>query len=180
MEPEQKSKKRKWWNNGWLGLLVLILTFATLFVIGRYSATYEPNPVIEGRQLSEWTDDLKSIGWEDAEHEEAVAVLISHKEEVIPVFVTWLRERDTFAQTVYLFTMTVLEGKGDLLDYRGSYFNQLHAARALKQIGDGRAEVLNALNDVVHQYDGTGHYAGEVAQNTLQKLKAQQVAAPNP
>ncbi len=175
MPSEQKARKRKWWNNGWLGLLVLILIFATLFVTGRYSATYEPNPVIEGRQLSEWTDDLKSIGWEDAEHKNAVAVLMSHKEEVIPVFVIWLRERDTFAQSVYFFTMILFEGKGgDLLDYRGSYFNQLHAARALKQIGDGRPEVLEALRDVVKQYGGTRHYAAEVAQETLQKLEAQQ------
>lgn len=178
MKRANSKQKPKWWNNGWLGLVVLILTFTTLFLIGRYSATYEPNPVIEGRSLSEWTDDLKSIGWEDREHEKAVTLLKTHKEEAIPIFITWLRERDTFPQCVYFSTMILLEGKGgDLLDYRGSYFNQLEAARALKQIGDGRPEVLEALEEVVQEYADTGHYAGEVAHETLRKLKAQQGGA---
>ena len=161
----------------------MLLTFAVLFVVGRYSATYEPNPTIEGRSLSDWTGDLKSIGWEDSAHHKAVAILKNHREQVVPIFVIWLRERDTFPQGVYFLTMSILEGKGGhLLDYRGSYFNQLAAARAIEQLKDGRPEVVAALNDVIKQYQGTGHYAARTAQETLKTIQdkeAQQDAPSN-
>ena len=142
-------------------------------MIGRDSPTYEPNPTIEGRKLSEWTDDIGSSGWENLKRDEAVAVLRKHREQVIPIFVTWLGARDTFPQEVYFSVMSILEGKGGhLLDYRGAYFNQLDAARAIGQLEDGRPAVLDALKDVVRQYEGTGHYAGTVARETLQALEA--------
>ncbi len=181
MSSAEIRRKPKWFNNGWIGLVVLLLAFAILFLSGRYSPTYEPNPQIEGRLLSEWTDDLKSIGWEDSGHEKAVAVLKANRAEVVPVLIEWLGEKDTFPQSVYFSTMTLLEGKGtDLLDYRGSYFNQLHAAWAFKHLDDARPEVIEALEGVVEQYGGTRHYAGEVAAETLQKLKARRASAPAP
>ncbi len=183
MESPKSSRKPKWWNNGWLWFAAMLLTFAVLFVIGRYSATYEPNPKIEGRSLSDWTNDLKSIGWEDSDHHKAVIVLRNHREQVIPVFVTWLRERDTLPQSVYFLTMDILAGKqGPRLSYRGSFYSQLAAARAIKQLEDGRPEVVAALNDVIKQYQGSGHYAARTAQETLEALhkkEAQQDAPSN-
>ena len=180
MHSQKTNRKPKWWNNGWLWLAAILSTWALLFVIGRYSATYEPNPTIEGKRLSEWTNDIKSIGWEDWEHRSSVDVLNRHKEQVVPIFIIWLRARDTFPQEVYFFTIGLLEGKsGHLIDYRGAYFSQLAAAEALEQLKDSRQEVLAALKDVIKQYEGTGHLASRVAQETLQILEAQQAAARN-
>lgn len=172
METQKATRKRKWWNNGWISLLVLFLSFTVLFLIGKYSPTYEPNPTIDGRLLSEWTGDLASAGGHDVAHSGAVDVLRAHRSEVTPVLIKWLGKRDTFPQTIYFGTMTILEGKtGHLLDYRGAYFNQLEAARAFMYMGDKDPKIIRALEGVVVQYQGTGHYAGEVASEALQKLR---------
>ncbi|MEP4079020.1 hypothetical protein [Haloferula sp.] len=166
------KKKVKWWNNGWIGLAVLLVSLSILFVVGKHSPEYQPDPVIEGRRLSEWANDVKKYSWRDVDHYKAVEVLKAHKDELKPVLVEWLDERDSIPQVVYLTTMSLLEGKrNDLLDYRGAYFNQVRAANALREIGDTDPEIISGLNRVVRQYGSTRHYAAEVAEDTLNKLQ---------
>lgn len=172
MSDLKAKPKPKWWNNGWIGLVVLLVTYAVLFVLGKYSGTFEPDPVYDGRKLSEWTDDLKDYDpMSDAAHYKAVEVLKAHRQELKPVLIQWLDERDTFPQGVYFFTMTMLEGKGGhLLDYRGAYFNQIQAANALRALGESDPAVIAALQRVLKQYEGQRHYAAEVAAKALEKL----------
>jgi hypothetical protein len=173
MSAVNKKPKPKWWNNGWIGLVVLLLLFGILFIVGKHSGTYEPDPVYDGRRLSEWTDDLKDHDpISDAPHYRAVEVLKAHEQELTPILIQWLDERDTFPQAVYFFTMTMLEGKGkDLLDYRGAYFNQIQAANALRALGKRDPAVIAALQRVVDLYGGQKHYAAQVAEKALQKLR---------
>ena len=176
MEPEQKSRPRKWWNNGWLSLLVLLLLFFALFLIGKYSPTYEPNPVVEGRLLSEWTNDLKAPSGDDEPHSRAVGVLKSHRAEVTPILIHWLSEKNSFPEDIYYETMNILDGKsgqflGPRLFYGGAYFNQLNAAWAFYYMGDRDPKIIAALKQVVRQYQGSRHWAGEVASRTIEKLE---------
>jgi hypothetical protein len=170
MKKSKTKRKPKWWNNGWVGLVLLLITYFTLFYIGKFSATYEPNPVIEGRLLSDWTDDLGSPGWQEAAHRRAVVVLREHREEVTPILIEWLDERDTIPQLIYYSSMSIREGKGkDLLDYRGSYYNQIQAAMAFQYMEGNGDEVNEALRRVIDQYGEGRHYAAELAQEALNK-----------
>lgn len=139
MKDRTINPKRKWWNNGWIGLSILLAVYIALFVTGRNSLTTQtqPNPLVEGRQLSEWIDELPSydllLYGEDIR---AAEVLRRHQPELSPILVRWLDTRDTFPQLVYFFTMSRYRGNPTyyLQDDLGVYPWQLRAAKAARAL----------------------------------------------
>ncbi len=135
MEDCKFKPKRRWWNNGWIGLAILLVLYILLFITGKNSLQSELNPLVEGRQLSEWTDELLDHdSFFSDEHNRASEVLRRHQQELCAVLVRWLDTRDTFPQHLYFFTISRYRGNPTfyLRDDLGAYSWQFRAAKAAR------------------------------------------------
>ena len=165
-------KRAKWWNNGWIGILVLLCAYAVFFVVGRNSPAYAPDPVYEGRRLSEWTGDLENHDASALPHSKAVEVLKAHQVAIRPILVRWLDERNSIPEVVYIASMQTVEGKHwNLLHYYGAHMNHGYAANALRVLGDRDPGLIAALERTKAHYDGKSFFVEEELTRAIEELK---------
>ncbi len=153
MEDSTIRRKRKWWNNGWIGLAILLGIYVVLFITGKNSLQTEPNPLVEGRLLSEWTDELHDQ-FSSYERNGPDEVLRRHQQEVSPVLVGWLDKRDTFPELVYFFTMSRYRGDPTyyIRDDLGAHSWQLRAAEASLVLRRNDPLIVAALGRNLEHY----------------------------
>lgn len=182
-----EEPKPKWWNNGWIGLAIVLVVYATLFIVGKNSVQHEPDPVYDGREMSEWTDALSSydaLKNYDATfydvHDKAPKVLRMHQQELTPILVRWLDARDTVPQLVYFFTMSRFGGDDGpyLRDDRGAHSKHLRAVKVIQVLSVRDPSLIAALERNIEHYraqnefkKGKGGGLADIAEKALHKLK---------
>ena len=188
MSDAKIKPKPKWWNNGWLGLVTLLVGYATLFLVGKKSVQYEPDPVYDGLELSDWTDALSSYDalknydrtFYDMRNR-APEVLRRHQQVLSPILVRWLDARDNVPQLIYFFTMSRFGGSNGpyLRDDCGAHSNHLRAVKVIQVLGVRDPTLIAALERNLEHYKaenefkkGKGGDLAEITKKALNKLKS--------
>lgn len=187
MSATKIKPKPKWWNSGWIGLAIIIVVYTTLFIVGKNSVRYEPDPVYDGLELSEWTNALSNYDalrnyaptFYDV-HNRAPEVLRRHQPELTQILVRWLDARDTVPQLVYFFTMSVVgETKGPYLrNDCDAHSKHLRAVKVIQVLSVRDPSLIAALERNIEHYreqikfkKGKGGGLADIAEKALQKLR---------
>ena len=159
-----------------MGLSILLVIYLLLFLAGKNSLQSETNPLVEGRLLSEWTDDLRDHDSFFADdHNMACEVLRRHQRELSPVIIGWLDTRDAFPQLVYFFTISRYRGDPTyyVRDDLGAHSWQFRAAKAARVFRMKDASLATALSRNLERYRDQNDFKkgrnelAEAAENAL-------------
>lgn len=188
MSDAKNKPNLKWWNNGWIGLAILVVVYAILFIVGKNSIQQEPDPVYDGLELSEWTEVISNYdalrNYDStfyALHNKAPKVLRIHQQELTPILVRWLDARDTVPQMVYFFTISMFD-RGDvryLQDDYGARSKHLRAVKVIQALSVRDPLLIAALERNLGHYrtqNDPKHGKGidplaEIAEKELRRLK---------
>lgn len=167
-------------QNRWASLAVRCVVFGPfvlwiiLFAAGWASTRPEREPIIEGKSLYAWHDDLSDGSILDSANSpkriHATGVLRRHYREIMPTLLAWAHRKEAFAAEVYFSTLARFIGKRSPYAYgEAAHAYRGAAASILGALGPIDPQVLPTLQEI-HDSPENFDYEREVAQRSLERI----------